>query len=237
MLPFLITVCTITLVLVCVLTAGSLWFWPLTLHSQLQWMEEALGSLSYLQELARDQIRECHADLMRFPPWSHTPGLSGPGSHSPSGWSTRGHRRMFRPPAGVGLSRSPGTFTTRGSESSPTLLSRLGLGADSPRQPTEPSTPVLLPMPEMTPSTSPTQMSDNNSTPLEPVSSPEMTVSPEIPDTAEPSQPDMGLQMRRIRRSLDLRLPELARLTRLDMGRSSDYRSLREEEERASEAE
>jgi len=46
MLPFLVTVCTITLVLVCVLIAGSLWFWPLTLHSQLQWMEEALGSLS-----------------------------------------------------------------------------------------------------------------------------------------------------------------------------------------------
>ena len=74
MLPFLVTVCTITLILVCVLTVGALWFWPLTLHSQLQLVEDALGSLSYLQELARDQLRECHADLMRFPPWSHTPG-------------------------------------------------------------------------------------------------------------------------------------------------------------------
>ena len=230
MLPFLVTVCTITLVLVCVLIAGSLWFWPLTLHSQLQWMEEALGSLSYLQELARDQIRECHADLMRFPPWSHTPGLSGRGNHSPSGWSTRGHRRMFRPPTGVGLSRSPGTYTTRGAEPNPTLFSRLGLGADSSRQSTGSSTPVLLPMPEITPASSPTQVSGTNSTPIEPVSSPEMAVSPEIPDTVESPQPDMGLQMRRIRRSLDLRLPELARLTHLDMGRRSDYRTLQEEE-------
>ena len=92
-------------------------------------------------------------------------------------------------------------------------------------------------MPEITPASSPTQMSGTNSTPIEPVSSPEMAVSPEIPDTVEPPQPDMGLQMRRIRRSLDLRLPELARLTHLDMGRRSDYRNLQEEEEKAPEAE
>ena len=138
---------------------------------------------------------------------------------------------------GMGLIRSPGTFTTRSPEPSPTLLTRMGLGADSPCQPTGSSTPVLLPMPEMVPASPPTQMSNASSTPLEPMSSPAMSVSPVTSEMAGPSQPQMGLQMQRIRRSLDLRLPELSRLTQLDMGRRAGYQSMQEEEEKTPEAE